>query len=153
MDESEQDLHWMKQAYLLAQKAQQEGEVPVGAIVVADGNVIGEGWNRPISTHDPSAHAEMIALREAAQKQQNYRLSDATVYVTLEPCAMCAGAMVHARVKRLVFATPDPRTGAAGTVFNILQNEQLNHKAEVDSGVMASECSDLLRSFFRRKRL
>jgi tRNA(adenine34) deaminase len=152
MEVSAEDIHWMQKAYLLAQKAQEEGEVPVGAVIVSAGEIIGEGWNQPISSHDPSAHAEMIAIRKAAQAQNNYRLHDATLYVTLEPCPMCAGAMVHARIRRVVFAAPDPRTGAAGSVFNLLKNEQLNHKAEIVAGVMEMECSELIRNFFRKRR-
>jgi tRNA(adenine34) deaminase len=146
------DLYFMTRAYALAQQAEAAGEVPVGAVLVKDGQIIGEGWNRPISTHDPSAHAEMIAMRAAAQAMQNYRLLDTTLYVTLEPCAMCAGAMVHARVKRLVYAATDPRAGAAGTMFNITQHEALNHRVEVVGGVMAEECGELLRRFFQMRR-
>lgn len=151
-DESNPDTFFMSRALELARQAQAVDEVPVGAVIVKDGQIIGEGWNRPISTHDPSAHAEMIALRAAAQTLQNYRLLDTTLYVTLEPCAMCAGAMVHARVKRLVYAAPDPRAGAAGTIFNITQHDALNHRLEVSGGVMAEECAELLRSFFQARR-
>ena len=122
------DRLFMARALELAREAERAGEVPVGAVVVKDGVIVGEGWNRPISTHDPSAHAEMIAMRAAAQALENYRLLDTTLYVTLEPCAMCAGAMVHARVSRLVYAATDPRAGAAGSVFNILQHTALNHR-------------------------
>jgi tRNA(adenine34) deaminase len=142
----------MSRALELAREAEGAGEVPVGAVIVRDGAIIGEGWNRPISTHDPSAHAEMIAMRAAAASLHNYRLPDTTLYVTLEPCAMCAGAMVHARVKRLVFAATDPRAGAAGSVFNIVQHAALNHRLQVDEGVLRDECSAMLRGFFQRRR-
>lgn len=146
------DAHWMRRAIQLAQAAQDAGEVPVGAVIVRDGNLLAEGWNRPISTSDPTAHAEMIALRLAAQTIGNYRLLDTTLYVTLEPCAMCASAMVHARVKRLVYAATDPRAGAAGSVFNIVQHPVLNHRLEMTTGVLAEECGTLLRSFFAARR-
>ncbi|VAW92892.1 tRNA-specific adenosine-34 deaminase [hydrothermal vent metagenome] len=146
------DLKWMKYAFKLALLAEQEGEVPVGAVLVKDDSIIGEGWNKPIMNHDPTAHAEIIALRHAAEKIQNYRLIDTTLYVTLEPCVMCAGAIVHARVKRVVFATADPRTGAAGSVFSILNSSELNHKVEVAQGELATESAELLQSFFRKKR-
>jgi len=142
----------MSRALELARAAEAAGEVPVGAIVVKDGVIVGEGWNRPISTNDPTAHAEIIALRAAAQKLGTYRLLDTTLYVTLEPCAMCAGAMVHARVKRLVFANTDLRAGAAGTIFNIVQHSALNHRMEVTGGVMEEECREMLRGFFAARR-
>lgn len=142
----------MSRAIKLARQAEAAGEVPVGAVIVKDGVVVGEGWNRPISTSDPSAHAEMIAMRTAAQALGNYRLLDTTLYVTLEPCAMCAGAMVHARVKRLVYAATDPRAGAAGSVFNIVQHAALNHRLEMTAGVMAEDCSAMLRRFFAARR-
>ena len=146
------DLHWMRQALALALRARDEGEVPVGAVLVHNNQVIGEGWNRPIDHHDPTAHAEIMALRQGGLVLQNYRLIDATLYVTLEPCVMCAGAMVHARVRRLVFAATDPRAGAAGTVFNIVQHPALNHRIECTSGVLAEECGSLLRKFFVARR-
>ncbi len=146
------DVQFMSLAFELAQRAQGVGEVPVGAVVVKDGLVIGEGWNHPISASDPTAHAEIVALRAAAQTLGTYRLLDTTLYVTLEPCAMCAGAMVHARVKRLVYAAADPRAGAAGSVFNITQHSSLNHRLECTSGVMAQECAALLRAFFVARR-
>ena len=148
----ENDLNWMQYAYDLALRAQDEGEVPVGAVLIKNNSMIGEGWNRPIINHDPTAHAEIIALRDAASKIQNYRLVDTTLYVTLEPCVMCAGAIVHARVKRVVFATVDPRTGAAGSVFSILNSSALNHKVDVDQGILATESAALLKSFFKDKR-
>ncbi|MGH8399460.1 MAG: tRNA adenosine(34) deaminase TadA, partial [Gammaproteobacteria bacterium] len=128
---SEIDTVWMHEALTLAHKAEAEGEVPVGAVIVQGDEIIGRGWNHPIAAHDPTAHAEIVALREAAQKLENYRLTDTTLYVTLEPCAMCAGAMVHARVGRLVFGASDPRAGAAGTVFNLVQASAQNHQLEV----------------------
>ena len=146
------DRLFMARALELAREAERAGEVPVGAVVVKDGVIVGEGWNRPISTHDPSAHAEMIAMRAAAQALANYRLLDTTLYVTLEPCVMCAGAMVHARVNRLVYAATDPRAGAAGSVFNILQHAALNHRVECEEGVMAEECGRMLREFFLKRR-
>ncbi len=146
------DHKFMSRALELARMAEAAGEVPVGAVIVKDGHIIAEGWNRPIAMHDPSAHAEMIAMRAAAQTLQNYRLLDTTLYVTLEPCAMCAGAMVHARVKRLVYAATDPRAGAAGTIFNITQHEALNHRIEVQGGVLAEECGAVLRHFFQARR-
>jgi len=142
----------MSRARELALEAWAAGEVPVGAVVVKDGVIVGEGWNRPISTSDPSAHAEMVAMRAAAQSLSNYRLLDTTLYVTLEPCAMCAGAMVHARVKRLVYAATDPRAGAAGSVFNIVQHSALNHRLEITAGVMAEQCGGMLREFFAARR-
>lgn len=146
------DQAFMTRALELARQARDHGEVPVGAIVVHDGAVIGEGFNQPISLADPSAHAEMQAMRMAARRLDNYRLLDATVYVTLEPCAMCAGAMVHARIKRLVYGAADPKTGATGSVFNLVQAEQLNHRLEVEGGVMKKECGELLKDFFRKRR-
>lgn len=142
----------MRRALALAQKAEAAGEVPVGALVVRDGEVIGEGWNRPIRSHDPTAHAEIVALRDAAARVDNYRLTGATLYVTLEPCLMCAGAMVHARIRRLVFGAADPRAGAAGTVFEVLESPALNHRVSVTGGVLAQPCGELLRQFFRARR-
>ncbi|MEK7711439.1 MAG: tRNA adenosine(34) deaminase TadA, partial [Pseudomonadota bacterium] len=139
-DVSAQDIAYMQHALGLATRAENEGEVPVGALVVLNGEIIGEGWNRPIGSHDPTAHAEIIALRAAAAKLGNYRLTGATLYVTLEPCPMCAGAMVQARVARVVYGAPDPLAGSAGTVFNLLNAAALNHQAEVQGGVLAGEC-------------
>lgn len=146
------DLAFMARALELARAAEAAGEVPVGAVLVRDGQIIGEGFNQPISTHDPTAHAEMVALRAGAKAVGSYRLLETTLYVTLEPCAMCAGAMVHARVKRLVFAARDPKAGAAGSIFNIVQHPALNHAIECEEGVLAEECSTLLREFFRARR-
>ena len=135
-----------------AQKAQAAGEVPVGAVIVSDGNVIGKGFNRPISGNDPTAHAEIVALRDAARHQQNYRLSNATLYCTVEPCMMCAGAIIHARIARVVFGTPDPKAGAAGSIYNVLTDPRLNHRVEVLSGIREDECAALLRQFFSARR-
>ena len=146
------DSHWMRRALELAQLAAREGEVPVGAVLVKDGEMIAEGWNRPIAENDPSGHAEMRVLRAAGRRLENYRLPGTTLYVTLEPCPMCAGALVHARVARVVYAATDPRTGAAGSVFNLLQNESLNHRCEVEGGLMAEESGALLQEFFKRRR-
>jgi tRNA(adenine34) deaminase len=143
---------YMRVALELASEAEIAGEVPVGAVVVHDGEIIGRGSNRPIGASDPTAHAEIEALRDAATLKGNYRLPGATMYVTLEPCAMCAGAMIHARIERLVFACGDPRSGAAGSVFNILQSNQLNHRVAVESGVLEFDCRDLLQQFFRERR-
>jgi tRNA(adenine34) deaminase len=143
---------FMARALELAREAERAGEVPVGAVIVKDGVIVGEGWNRPISTSDPTAHAEIVALRAAAQKLNTYRLLDTTLYVTLEPCPMCAGAMVHARVKRLVYAATDPRAGAAGTIFNVVQHPSLNHRIEYEAGLMGEECGAMLRAFFQGRR-
>lgn len=146
------DQFWMRHALKLAQQAQQHGEVPVGAVIVLDDQIIGEGWNQPIISNDPTAHAEIQALRDASQHQQNYRLPGATLYVTLEPCVMCAGAMVHARIERVVFAATEPKTGAAGSCFDIFNTARLNHKVVCEGGVLAKESGDLLRNFFRARR-
>ncbi len=143
----------MARAIALAGRAEASGEVPVGALLVEDDEIIGEGWNRPISRHDPTAHAEIMALRDAASRKQNYRLPGTTLYVTLEPCPMCAGALVHARVSMLVFGATDPRSGAAGSVFDLLPSDhRFNHRVEVRSGLLETECSELLRAFFRKRR-
>jgi len=149
---NEQDIEWMKHALKLADKAEAIGEVPVGACVVANGEVIGEGWNTPIQDHNPTAHAEVHAVTQAAKHVQNYRLIDATLYVTLEPCSMCAGMLVHARVKRVVFGAWDAKTGAAGSVMNLLQHPVLNHQSEIVSGVLADECANKISAFFKRRR-
>ena len=146
------DDYWMRRALDLAERARSEGEVPVGAVLVMDDDCIGEGWNRPISAHDPTAHAEIAALRAGATRLGNYRLPGATLYVTLEPCAMCAGAIILARIKRLVYAAADPKAGAAGSVFNILQSSQLNHRVELASGILEKEAATLLQTFFRERR-
>lgn len=146
------DESYMRRALELAREAEAAGEVPVGAVIVHDGVIVAEGWNQPIRAHDPSAHAEMIALRAAGQALSTYRLLDTTLYVTLEPCAMCAGAMVHARVGRLVYGATDPRAGAAGSVFDIVRHPSLNHRIECTTGVLADECGSLLRGFFLARR-
>jgi tRNA(adenine34) deaminase len=155
LDPVEIDQFWMQQALTLAQIAQAQGEVPVGALVVLDGLCVGYGYNSVITLNDPTAHAEVLALRMAGLQLNNYRLLQAVLYVTLEPCPMCAGAMVHARVGRVVYAALDPRTGASGeehSVFNLLQSSVLNHRCQVSSGVLAEASTQLLRSFFQAKR-
>ena len=142
----------MARALELARAAERVGEVPVGALVVRDGVVLGEGWNRPIGQHDPTAHAEIVALRAAAAADGNYRLGGATLYVTLEPCPMCTMAMVHARIARLVYAAPDPRQGAAGSVLDLCAHPAFNHRLEVSAGVGAEASATLLRAFFRARR-
>ncbi len=142
----------MSLALELAREAEAQGEVPVGAVLVLDGEIIGQGRNGPIARHDATAHAEIVALREAGQHMGNYRLPGTTLYVTLEPCPMCAGAMVQARIERLMFGCQDPRSGAAGSVFDLLQAPELNHQVRVDEGVLASESRDLLQGFFRARR-
>ncbi|CAI1785463.1 tRNA-specific adenosine deaminase [Serratia fonticola] len=146
------DEYWMRQALSLAQRAQAEGEVPVGALLVLDNQVIGEGWNRPIGRHDPTAHAEIMALRQGGAVLQNYRLLNATLYVTLEPCVMCAGAMVHSRIRRLVYGAADEKTGAVGSLVDILRHPGMNHQVEIVSGVLAEECAATLSNFFRMRR-
>ncbi len=143
---------WMRQALRLAHKAAQLGEVPVGAVLVKDNQLLAEGWNQPIARHDPTAHAEIMAIRRAAQVEQNYRLPGTTLYITIEPCSMCAGAIVHARIERVVFGAIEPRAGAAGSVLNLLQNSQFNHQVEVQSGILAEECGQVLKDFFRSRR-
>lgn len=142
----------MRDALSLARRAADAGEVPVGAVLVRNGERIAEGWNQPISAQDPSAHAEMIALRAAAVRLQNYRLPDTTLYVTLEPCAMCAGAIIHARVQRLVFGATDPKAGAVRSVYDIIAQPRLNHRVEWTGGVLETECGEILRDFFKSRR-
>jgi tRNA(adenine34) deaminase len=146
------DEGFMRHALELARRAQSEGEVPVGAVVVLDEKIIGEGWNRPITASDPTAHAEVQAMRAAASTVKNYRLLGATLYVTLEPCAMCVGAMFHARIRRVVFGAADPKTGAAGSTVNLFEERRLNHHALVQGGVLAAECGALLSDFFASRR-
>ncbi len=152
LSEEERDRHWMARALVLAREAENAGEVPVGALVVLDDVIIGEGRNCMIGKHDPSAHAEIEALRDAGGRLGNYRFPDATLYVTLEPCVMCAGAMIHARIGRVVFAARDPKTGAAGSMFDILQSDRHNHKLEVSAGICAQEAATMLSDFFRSRR-
>lgn len=143
----------MQHAISLARRAEEQGEVPVGAVLVLDGAVIGEGWNRPITTSDPTAHAEVMALRDAGRRVANYRLPNTTLYVTLEPCAMCAGAIIHSRVDRVVYGAMDPKGGAAGSVFKLLpSDDRFNHHVKAEGGVLADVCADLLRNFFRSRR-
>ena len=146
------DEDFMRRALELARRAQDEGEVPVGALVVLDEQVIGEGWNRPISASDPTAHAEVQAMRAAAARLRNYRLLGTTLYVTLEPCAMCVGAMFQARVRRVVFGATDPKTGAAGSTVNLFEEKRLTHHALVQGGVLAAECGAMLSAFFASRR-
>lgn len=146
------DQFWMQRALELAKLADQYGEVPIGAIVVKDDQIIGEGFNSPISKHDPSAHAEIIALRQAAQHLGNYRLLNCTLYVTVEPCLMCVGAMVHARIKDLVYGAPEPKTGAVNSAFDALGSSKHNHRIFVRQGVLAEECAGLLKQFFQSRR-
>jgi len=146
------DAAYMRRALELARHAEEAGEVPVGALVVLNDEIIGEGWNQPIVTHDPTAHAEIVALRAAAVRTKNYRIPEAVLYVTLEPCAMCAGAMVHARITRVVYGAADPKSGAAGSVFNLLESSTLNHRAQITRGMLAQECGEMLRNFFAARR-
>ena len=147
------DVDWMQVALAQAAQARQLGEVPVGAVLVdAQGELLSTGFNRTIIDHDPTAHAEIVALRAGAQLVQNYRLPGASLYVTLEPCAMCLGAMLHARLARVVFGAPDPKTGVCGGVLNLALEKQLNHQTQVEGGVLAQECGDTLRQFFKERR-
>jgi tRNA(adenine34) deaminase len=152
LDVTDKNNKFMHEAIVLAQQAELAGEVPVGAVVVKDGAIIGRGFNSPISNHDPTAHAEIRALRDAAEKIGNYRLPDCELYVTLEPCAMCVGAIMHARIAHVIFGASDPKTGAAGSVINLFDETKLNHHAEVTSGVLQDECAGLLKAFFAIRR-
>ena len=152
MTQAELDQQYMRIAIEQAQLAAQSGEVPVGAVLVKDGQVISKAFNKPIANHDPSAHAEMLALREAALTEENYRIPGSTLYVTLEPCAMCSGAMLHARIDRVVYGASDPKTGAAGSVLDIFASKQINHQTSVEGGMMSEECGQLLRDFFKGRR-
>ncbi|WP_177419944.1 tRNA adenosine(34) deaminase TadA [endosymbiont of Lamellibrachia barhami] len=148
-----QDHYYMQTALELSAQAESEGEVPVGAILVRDGKIIGQGWNCPIGHHDPTAHAEIMVLRDAGRREENYRLPGSTLYVTLEPCPMCAGAIIHARVERVVYAARDPRGGAAGSVFDLLPSDQrFNHRVECEGGLLEMESGERLRQFFRLRR-
>ena len=146
------DTHWMQQALGLAGRAQASGEVPVGAVLIDNGELLAEGWNQPIASHDPTAHAEVMALRAAGHALQNYRFTGSTLYVTLEPCLMCVGAIVHARVARLVFAAHDPKSGAVSSVCQGFELPGLNHRVSVSGGVLAEDCGDLIKAFFRARR-
>ena len=150
--QAELDRQFMQQALDQAKLAAAAGEVPVGAVLVRGGQVISTGFNQPITNSDPSAHAEMMALRAAAQSESNYRLPGTTLYVTLEPCTMCAGAMLHARVERVVFGASDPKTGAPGSVLNVFSEKQINHQTQVEGGIMGEECGQVLRDFFKERR-
>ena len=152
MTQTELDQQYMRMAIEQALLAAQSGEVPVGAVLVRDGQVISRAFNKPIGNHDPSAHAEMLALREAALAEENYRIPGSTLYVTLEPCAMCSGAMLHARIDRVVYGAQDPKTGAAGSVLDIFSSKQINHQTSVEGGIMSEECGQLLRDFFKGRR-
>ena len=152
MKQAELDREFMEQALEQAQLAALAGEVPVGAVIVRNGEVISKAFNQPITNHDPSAHAEMLALRYAALSAENYRLPATTLYVTLEPCIMCAGAMLHARVDRIVYGAADPKTGAAGSVLDVFSSKQINHQTVIEGGLMAEQCGQLLRDFFKERR-
>jgi tRNA(adenine34) deaminase len=143
---------WMEEALRCAQRALEAGEVPVGAVVVCDGQIVGRGWNRNIAESDPTAHAEIVALREAAGTVSNYRLGGCELFVTIEPCAMCAGALVHARIERLIYGAEDPRAGAVRSVMQVVNHPQLNHHMDVTAGVLAGRSKDLLQEFFRSRR-
>lgn len=149
---SANDISWMRQAILLANKAAEMDEVPVGALIVKDGKIIGEGCNQPIHTCDPSAHAEIVALRAAAKYSQNYRLPGSTMYVTIEPCTMCFGAMIHARIERLVYGAPEPKAGVINSQLKLNEASHFNHVLKIESGVLESECSALLSAFFKDRR-
>ncbi|MGH8442379.1 MAG: tRNA adenosine(34) deaminase TadA [Nevskiaceae bacterium] len=146
------DERWMRHALKLARRAQELGEVPVGAVVVNGDEIVAEGWNQPIAAHDPSAHAEMVAMRAAASALRNYRLGGLSLYVTLEPCVMCAGAMIHARIARVVFGAADPKAGAVNSVYDVIANPRLNHRLDWTGGVLADECGQVLQEFFRVRR-
>ena len=152
MKQAELDRQFMEQALEQAGIAALAGEVPVGAVIVRNGEVISKAFNQPITNHDPSAHAEILALRDAATSAENYRLPGTTLYVTLEPCIMCAGAMLHARVDRIVYGAADPKTGAAGSVLDVFSSKQINHQTVIEGGMMAQECGQLLRDFFKERR-
>lgn len=149
---SANDAKWMHHALSLAEQARDKGEVPVGAVLIKDNTMLGEGFNAPISQHDVSAHAEIQAIRQACSYTKNYRLPDTTLYVTLEPCTMCAGAIVHARIARVVIAAKEPRAGAAGSVLNVLQNEQLNHQCKTEFGLLSEDSAMMLKTFFKVRR-
>lgn len=146
------DEYWMQHALMLARKAEQQGEIPVGAVLVHNDQIVSEGWNQSITLNDPTAHAEIVAIRQAAQAINNYRLVNTTLYITLEPCAMCAGAIIHSRIQRIVFGAFDHKTGAAGSFINVLSYPGINHQPIIQSGICADEASQLLSQFFKRRR-
>ena len=148
----EQHHKWMEHALMLAERSRDEGEVPVGALIVKGGELIAEGWNRPIDTHDATAHAEIMAIREAGRILNNYRLPGTRIYVTLEPCTMCAGAIIHARIDQLFFGAPDPRTGTAGSAIDLFSQTYHNHQVDVTGGIMQDECGQILKQFFKARR-
>ncbi|QLK88191.1 tRNA adenosine(34) deaminase TadA [Arsenophonus endosymbiont of Aphis craccivora] len=152
MDQAQKDVYWMRKAISLAKNAQKKGEIPVGAVLVHEDELIAEGCNHPILSHDPSAHAEILALRAAGQSLQNYRLLNTTLYVTLEPCIMCAGAMIHARIGRLVYGASDQKTGAAGSIIDVFNHPDMNHRILVLGWILADECSTMLSVFFQQRR-
>ena len=151
-DFTDLDRTFMRRALELANQAEQLGEIPIGAVLIQDGKIIGEGFNRSIIDNDPTAHAEIVAIRQAANNNQNYRLPNTTLYVTLEPCSMCAGAIVHSRVQRLVYGAKDDKTGACGSIFNVISTNDKNHRVLSEQGLMADEAANLLSSFFKRRR-
>jgi tRNA(adenine34) deaminase len=152
MSWADTDIEFMRAAIAEAEKARDSGEIPVGAVVTLSGDIIGDGFNRTIQDCDPSAHAEVVAIRQAAEQRKNHRLNGATIYVTLEPCAMCVGAMIQARVRRLVFAAYDPKAGAVGSVLDLSDSKDLNHCIEVNGGLLEEECATILKEFFKTKR-
>ena len=152
MDHASDDERWIRHAMVLAARAEEAGEVPVGAVIIQGNTLLAEGWNRPIETHDPSAHAEILALRAAGHALKNYRLIDTTLYVTLEPCVMCMGAISHARIKRVVYGATDPKRGAAGSILQLADADFLNHRIEATGGVLGDECGAQLRAFFLARR-
>jgi tRNA(adenine34) deaminase len=147
------DDDWMKKALICAEKAYTQGEVPVGAVIVLEDKLIGEGWNQPISSHDSTAHAEIMALRNAGAKRGNYRLANATMYVTIEPCAMCFGAMTHARIGRLVYGTLEPKSGVIDSNLHLHEEKCFNHKIEITSGVLSAACANIIQQFFKARRM
>jgi tRNA(adenine34) deaminase len=151
-DQLSSDEIWMEEALRSARRALESGEVPVGAVVVCNGKVLGRGWNRSLTDHDPTAHAEVVALREAARNLGNYRMADCDLFATIEPCAMCAGALVHARIRRLVYGADDAKAGAVHSVMAVVNHPSLNHKMEVQGGVLAGRSAEILQEFFRRRR-
>ncbi|MBU2881409.1 tRNA adenosine(34) deaminase TadA [Psychrosphaera sp. B3R10] len=153
MSDSELDVKWMQYAMALAEKAEAQGEIPVGAVIVKEDEVLGEGWNQPITLHDSTAHAEIVAIRNAGKNIANYRLVGSTIYVTLEPCPMCAGAIIHSRIARLVYGAQDYKTGAVGSVMNLLQHDSNNHKVDFTSGLLEQQCSHQISAFFKKRRV